>query len=105
VVSPVWNDADTVDFTKEVRDRSIPELGGYVRTTLKEEASLHLFVDESEPILASWRYGLGRVIAFASDADGRWSSNWILSENYGQFWAQLVRWIADRPVRDPWVMH
>src|SRR5690606_22980710 len=45
------------------------------------------------PLLASWRYGLGKAIAFTSDAKARWLSNWIGDEVYTQFWIQSVRWV------------
>ena len=30
-----------------------------------------------DPILAQWQYGLGRVVAWTSDAQGRWSANLV----------------------------
>ena len=49
-----------------------------------------------DPISAQWQYGLGRVVAFTSDASTRWASAWVGWEGYRQFWEQHVRW-AMRP--------
>lgn len=101
-VMPRWADHGPPEFLAGTTADDLPALGGYVRTTLKDEASVHAFAKGDDPLLASWRYGLGRVVAFTSDGDGRWSQPWLRSEEYGPLWAQAVRWVADGPVRDPW---
>ncbi len=67
-------------------------LGGVVRTTLKPGAQVHLEAGEDIPLLASWRYGLGRVVAFASQGAGAWTTEWMESPEYSTWWAQTVRW-------------
>jgi hypothetical protein len=101
-VTPRWAMDGPPEFLAGTRAGDLPALGGYVRTTLKDEASVHAFAKGDDPLLASWRYGLGRVVAFASDGDGRWSQSWLRSGEYAPLWAQAVRWVADGAVRDPW---
>jgi hypothetical protein len=48
------------------------------------------------PLLAEWRYGLGRTAAFTSDFRGRWSRAWLGWDQFPRFVAQQVRWI-ERP--------
>ena len=67
-------------------------LGGFVRTTAKPGAQVHLEAGEDTPLLASWRYGLGRVVAFASQGAGEWTTEWMQSPEYSTWWAQTVRW-------------
>ena len=55
------------------------------------------------PLLAAWRYGLGRTAAFTSDFSGRWSASWLAWDQFPRFAAQLVRWI-ERPT-DSNVLH
>ena len=43
------------------------------------------------PVLAETRYGLGKTVAFLSDAKNRWASDWLGWPGYGKFWAQVVR--------------
>jgi uncharacterized membrane protein len=71
-----------------------PPLLGYVATSPKQTASVILRSNDSfnDPILASWQYGLGRAVAFTSDATARWASNWVSWDNFARFWSQAVRW-------------
>jgi hypothetical protein len=85
----------TSPLLKEIADKPLPPVKGYVETTLKERASLDLALrDEGrlQPLLASWSYGQGKAVAFTSDANGRWSAPWVTWESFSQFWTQVVRW-------------
>ena len=69
-----------------------PSLLGYLATTAKPTAEVQLRIGaEDDPLLASWRAGLGRVTAWTSDASQRWSKNWASWGGYGQFWAAVVK--------------
>ncbi len=70
---------------------SMPFLLGYVATQAKELATVALVSDYGDPVLASWGYGLGRSVAFTSDAKARWAADWIGWESFAKFWGQLVR--------------
>ncbi|MBN1311033.1 MAG: VWA domain-containing protein [Anaerolineae bacterium] len=71
---------------------STPSLMGYVGATVKPTAQQILMTDEKDPLLASWQYGLGRAVAWTSDATGRWAINWAGWPDYARFWSQAVRW-------------
>jgi len=77
---------------QEIDWRTSPPLGGYVATTVKTKADLVMMTHQEDPLLATWRYGLGRAAAFTSDAKGKWSVLWLRWPGFSQFWAQLVRW-------------
>jgi hypothetical protein len=47
---------------------------------------------QGDPLLAAWQYGLGRSVAWTSDASGRWAWEWVQWEGFPAFWAQAVRW-------------
>lgn len=84
----------TVTSTAEaVRDLgSSPALLGYVATSPKPTAEVHLQVGElSDPLLASWRVGLGKVTAWTSDGGERWAAPWATWDGFGDFWSALVR--------------
>ena len=74
--------------------RNFPTLRGFVQTIARDGASTELLVTEaagkSFPLLASWSVGKGRAIAFTSDANGRWSSNWVRWSELQGFWSDLV---------------
>ena len=73
---------------------SLPKLYGYIATSEKEFASIHIRSHEDHPILAAWNYGLGRSVAFTSDAKPRWAKDWMAWENFGKFWGQVVNWVT-----------
>jgi Ca-activated chloride channel family protein len=68
-----------------------PPLRGYVRTLAKETAEVLIQSDSENPLLARWRYGLGRTAIFTSDVKNRWAADWLTWDGYGKFWSQLVR--------------
>lgn len=69
-----------------------PPLLGYVKTNRKATAQVPLVTDLGDPLLAYWRFGLGKVTAFTSDCKSRWASLWIGQWNgYSQLWAQILR--------------
>ncbi len=70
---------------------SLPSLRGYVASSPKSLAQVILVSDQGDPILAVWQYGLGRSLAFTSDASGHWARDWLRSEQFAVFWAQAVR--------------
>src|SRR5206468_795728 len=70
---------------------SAPPLSGYVRTRAKAGAEVLLEAGAHDPILARWRYGLGQVAAFTSDATAAWGERWLRWPGFGQLWAQLSR--------------
>ncbi len=76
---------------KGVELGELPMLMGYVATTPKETARVLLASDHGDPVLASWNYGLGRSVAFTSDARNRWATDWISWPQFGKFWGQVVR--------------
>jgi uncharacterized membrane protein len=81
--SPIMNDIN-----------SAPPLLGYVATTPRQTAQVILSGPEPyhDPILAAWQYGLGRAIAFTSDATARWAANWVAWDGFAQFWNQAEQW-------------
>ncbi len=69
-----------------------PTLLGYVATTSKARAETPLWTDKGDPLLAHWLYGLGRAVAFTSDAKAKWGKNWLNWDKYRQFWSQIGQW-------------
>ena len=68
-----------------------PPLLGYNSTKPKPTAQILLATELGEPLLATWRYGLGQTAAFTSDAQARWAGEWLPWDGYGKFWTQVVR--------------
>jgi len=77
---------------QDINWREAPPLGGYVATTIKGTADLVLMTHQEDPLLATWRYGLGRSAAFTSDAKAKWGVLWVRWPGFNKFWAQVTRW-------------
>lgn len=68
-----------------------PPLFGYVATSLKSTATADLTIGQDDPLLASWRAGLGTVVSWTSDAKPRWSRQWVTWEGFRDFWTRTLR--------------
>jgi Ca-activated chloride channel family protein len=87
IVTNAYHDAiQDLDWAKA------PPLGGYVATTIKPTAEQLLMTHQEDPLLAAWRYGLGRSVAFTSDAKAKWGILWLRWRDFSPFWSQVVRW-------------
>jgi hypothetical protein len=73
----------------------MPPIHGYVLTTRKGEANVHLVVPDAKqelvPLLASWRYGNGRVVALSTQGTGMWSRDWQSMPEFPLLWSQTLR--------------
>lgn len=75
-----------------------PSISGLVLTSLKESELVSAPLQSPQPtgqvnpLLAHWTYGLGRSVAFTSDAGFKWTKAWPTWEGYAAFWSQVVRW-------------
>ena len=76
---------------------ALPALRGYVLTTIKPRAATLLRVPptkeepgESDPLLATWRFGLGTSAAWMSDLGPSWAQDWLAWDKFRAFVRQLV---------------
>jgi len=72
----------------------LPVLHGYVTSSPKEAGTVILASELGDPILASWQYGLGKTVAFTSDASGRWARNWLAWSDFSSFWNQVISYVS-----------
>src|SRR5512147_1151940 len=59
---------------------------------MKANADLVLMTHQEDPLLATWRYGLGRSVAFTSDAKAKWGVLWLKWVQYNKLFGQMLRW-------------
>jgi uncharacterized membrane protein len=79
-------------------DGEAPPLLGYVKTNRKATSQIPLVTDTGDPLLAHWRFGLGKVTAFTSDCKSRWAALWVTDwPGYSQLWSQILRETARSP--------
>ncbi|MDX2005245.1 MAG: VWA domain-containing protein [Meiothermus sp.] len=94
---PRWTDAD--HGLLEGWPDALPALGGYVLTTAKPAARLHLVGPEQAPVLASWRVGLGQVVAFTSQGVGAWADGWTGLPEFPRMWGQVIHQLLQPTAR------
>ncbi|WRP08271.1 VWA domain-containing protein [Rossellomorea aquimaris] len=68
----------------------IPQMNAYIATSPKGTSLVEMKSEKNDPILASWRYGLGRTFAFTSDTTGKWTGDFIRWKGWPTFVNQLV---------------
>jgi uncharacterized membrane protein len=86
----------STELVRGISASEYPALLGYVATTPKPRAEMPLVTDKGDPLLAHWQYGLGRAVAFTSDARAKWAKNWLGWGRYQQFWSQIGQWSLRR---------
>lgn len=84
----------------------LPPITGFVLTNIKNSPLVEVALMNPKPagaenrtLLASWTYGLGKAVAFTSDAGKRWANGWTNWEHFDKLFSQIVRW-SMRPVGD-----
>ena len=83
--------AKEVEILNGVGIGEAPPLRGYTRFIAKPTAETVLTVDQKDPLLVRWQYGLGRAAVFASDAKSRWAAEWLTWPGYDRLWTNLLR--------------
>lgn len=71
---------------------SFPPVEGYIAATPKPSAAVLLKTSRGDPLLATWRYGLGKAVAFLSDGGNRWTRSWASRPDYVSRVGAWVRW-------------
>ncbi|MEM6562468.1 MAG: hypothetical protein AAF656_12765, partial [Planctomycetota bacterium] len=72
----------------------MPPVFGYVITSKKESPLVEVpftLGKENDPLMASWRSGLGKSAVWTSDAGRQWGANVAGSPLYDKLFAQMVR--------------
>ncbi|HKS16007.1 MAG TPA: glutamine amidotransferase, partial [Planctomycetota bacterium] len=93
---------ESSELLEGISPAEIPQLGGYNIASRKDPTEVPLVGPQNDPVLAHWNCGLGRSIAFTSDASGRWGSEWVKWNRFRPFWAQAIRWCQRRTPPSPY---
>jgi len=93
------------EILRNIDWREVPPLGGYVATTPKLTAEVLLGSPQGDPVLAAWRFGVGRAAAFTSDLKAKWGVLWLRWPPFSRFVAQMVRWTLRTKDRADVVTH
>ncbi|MBI3882372.1 MAG: VWA domain-containing protein [Verrucomicrobia bacterium] len=88
--------SSTTELVRGIGADEYPQLFGYVASQAKDRGEIALTTHKGDPLLAHWQYGLGRAVAFTSDAKAKWAQPWLGWDRYRQFWTQIVQWSLRR---------
>lgn len=89
----------TSDVTKGLD--TLPPVYGMVLTSRKVNPQIEVPIvagKNADPLMAHWQTGLGKAVAYTSDAHNKWAANWVGSPMYSKFWAQVVRSVSRPPM-------
>jgi uncharacterized membrane protein len=89
--------ASLADVIPGVPLDSFPTISGYVATTSRAAADIVLKSPQGDPLLATWQYGLGRVLAWTSDAQGRWTAGLLQWPSANRFFGDIVHASLPQP--------
>ncbi|MBI5365895.1 MAG: VWA domain-containing protein [Planctomycetes bacterium] len=80
------------DILKGIPPAELPDLGTFARSTVRRQAMVALLAaGEDRPLLAYWRYELGKVAVWTSDLRGEAAAAWLAWGSFPKFVAQLAR--------------
>jgi hypothetical protein len=79
--------------------RELPQLGGYVVAATRPTAESPLQSPLDDPVLATWRFGIGRVAIYTAELHAAWSSPLRAWEGFPALMRETLHWTARR-VRD-----
>jgi Mg-chelatase subunit ChlD/uncharacterized membrane protein len=87
------------EMMSDINQDELPPIRGYVLTSKKENPLVTTVLMATKPggednttILAGWNYGLGRAVAFTTDAGLQWTPGWAGSPKADQLFTQIIRW-------------
>ncbi len=70
---------------------------GYVAASPKEGSSQLLSSAAGDPLLTVWQYGLGKTVAWNTDADGKWTASYSGEDDYAALWKRIVDFTSGTP--------
>ncbi len=76
--------------------QSLPSISAYDTTSPKATAQVSVQSATGDPVLSSWQYGLGRAVAWTSDAGTQWAAAWSPARQQ-QFWVDAAHWAMRGP--------
>jgi uncharacterized membrane protein len=80
---------------RDVAGDGMPNLLGYVATSLKDRSIQVLRSPYDQPVLAYWQYGLGKTVAWTTDVTGEWSAYYSGWENTPLLWHNILQYVTE----------
>ena len=71
--------------------KTFPRLYGYNSAKAKPTSEVYLTAEKLEPMMARWRFGLGKVTFVGTDSGAAWARNMPKWDLYRKFWTNIAR--------------
>ena len=81
------------EILNQVMDEGCPALLGYIASSPKDRSDVILESPRKDPILSTWQCGLGRTVAWNSDATNEWTAAFAKWDNYPMLWSNIVHYV------------
>ena len=78
------------DIIQNIFTDGSPSLYGYIAATPKQTATVVLESHRGDPILTLWQCGLGKTIAWNTDATNQWTKDFAGWGPYAQLWRNMI---------------
>ena len=72
---------------------TLPPILGYNVVKARAGCEVVATWDEGDPMIATGRFGEGRVLAFTSDPAPHWGSNFVHWDQYTALWVNALHWL------------
>lgn len=82
-------------IARGIKQEEIPPLTGLVITQLKPTAEMVMANPRGDPVIARWRFGLGRGVAFTPDLLPNWTRGWARWNGLGKLLRQTVKDLSE----------
>lgn len=83
-------------------NEGIPTIDAYVATSAKDLAEVALYTTMDDPLLARWNVGAGKSVAFTSDVNGNWASDWVQWSQFSRIFNEWIKWTYPQFVSTPY---
>jgi uncharacterized membrane protein len=80
---------------------ALPVITGYDYVEAKPAGTSVLVTARGDPLLSTWQYGLGRVVAWTADDGADFAIDWLEWDGYAPFFTSVLRWALPDPEARP----
>ncbi len=88
------------EFSNILAGQTLPNIKGYLGTTLKDKAEEYMTTEKGHPLFASWGFGFGKVSVFTSDLKAEWTKDWFENDTAADIINSMVLFtMNDSPIR------
>lgn len=82
------------DILSGLYQDGIANINAYIATTSKTESREIMSTSEEDPLLVCWQYGLGKTVAWTTNASGTWNEALAEMQDYAEMWKRILNYTS-----------